>query len=121
MVDFLQSVQGDGGAIEPDPVTLVAYGKPAGIAGSNYTDKTITALTAEQAAGREPILPANPARRALMIRPPDKSDVVITPEAPRGWLMIRDADNHLTGPNCPTNAIYITGLVAGVEVIVWEA
>lgn len=89
--------------------------------GSAFVDRSIVALTAQQAAGTDPVLAANPARRALQIVPPAACMLRLASGAAGGVPLRGDQPNQLAGPSCPTNALYVTGLAAGALLTILEA
>lgn len=91
-----------------------------GAAGSAFTDRSVGSLSAGQAAGTAEILAANPNRKALKIVPPADCTLKIS-NGGAGIPMFGGVANEFSGGDCPTNALYVTGLSVGVAVAVWEA
>lgn len=88
--------------------------------GSSYAPASIV-LSAGQAAGTSPVLPANTGRKALMINPPSDCSLTVSPGSTSGWPLVGRAANSASGEDCPTNALYVYGLVAGQTLTIWEA
>lgn len=86
----------------------------------NYSVTPVT-LTANQAAGIDPVLPANSKRHALMIGVDGDYWVAAASGQTRGWPLIGGVPNLLEPPSCPTNALYIVGLGQNSIVSIWEA
>lgn len=87
----------------------------------NYSVTQIT-LTADQAAGTDPILGANSNRDALIVGV--DGDCYLTGKSghTRGWPLISGIPNIIgEGGLCPQNQLWISGLVAGSIVSIWEA
>jgi hypothetical protein len=105
------------------PFTTIATSSPlpAAAPGSNYVDISIASLTAAQANASSPVIAANSERRVLMINPPADCVLRISAGAGRGWPLYGNVPNSISGEECPTNALYVTGLATGVALTIWEA
>jgi len=91
-----------------------------GAAGSAFTNQSVASLSAGQAAGTTEILAANANRKALKIVPPADCTLRIGATG-AGIPLFGGVANEFSGGDCPTNALFVTGLTAGVAVTVWEA
>jgi hypothetical protein len=96
-------------------------GLPMALAGALFTDRSISSLSANQAAGTEAVLPGNADRIALKIVPPADCRLGITSGAATGTPLYGGVENTFDGLGCPTNALYIGGLTTGAAVLIWEA
>lgn len=85
-----------------------------------YADASIATLSADKAAGTEPVLPPNPARRGVMIVPPVDCRLTLAPGAAGGWPLFAGVPNSIAAPEVPANALYLAGLPAGASVTIWE-
>lgn len=133
MADFLQAVDTDGGKQEPSPVTLVSGGVEIGTpaspftmspGGLPYTDVSVASLSAGQAAGTALVQPANPTRKGLAIVPNADGRLYYTGSATADGVyhsLYAGVHKVLTGPDCPTGAIYVTGQVASTKLRMGEA
>ncbi len=100
-----------------DPAALAMIGL---LFGASFTDKSVT-LTSAQAAGNDPVLPANPNRKALIIVPPNACVLSIAVGASTGIPLLGSTENSRSGPLCPSNALYLAGLSTGNIVTILEA
>jgi hypothetical protein len=91
------------------------------LAGALYTEQSIPALSAGQAAGTSTVLAANADRKALMIVPPANCALSIESGAAGGWPLFGGVPNTISGQECPLNALYLVGLAADAAVTIWEA
>lgn len=87
---------------------------------SAFTDQSVASLSAGQAAGTTEILAANANRKAVKVGPPADCTLKIGTSG-AGIPLFGGVANEFSGGDCPTNALYVTGLSAGVAVTVWEA
>lgn len=92
-----------------------------GAAGSNFASQSIASLSAGQAAGTSAILAANANRTAIKIVPPADCTLAIASGASVGIPLFGGVANEFSGGDCPTNALYVTGLTAGAAITIWEA
>ncbi|MEO6217773.1 MAG: hypothetical protein ABIO86_17225 [Sphingomonas sp.] len=83
-------------------------------------DVSIASLSAAQAAGTAAIRPANPMRDVIMINPPIDCTLTLAPGVTTGMPLFGGVPNSFEGQLCPSNALYIVGLGAGVAVSIWE-
>lgn len=90
------------------------------LGGLGFADQSVTSLSAAQAAGTDPVLPVNVNRKALKIVPPSDCTLKIGTSG-AGIPLFGGVPNEFSGGDCPTNALYITGLSTGVAVTIWEA
>lgn len=101
---------------------MAANGFPVAPVGLPYTQTPVT-LTANQAAGTDPILAANPNRQGLKLVVPADCGVATASGATIGLPAFAGVAWERSGPECPTNAIYVVGgsLSTGAVVGIWEA
>jgi hypothetical protein len=86
-----------------------------------YTDVSITSLTSAQAAGTDPILPQDVARKALKIQPSSNCILSITSGSSVGITLVAGFPNDFSAGECPANALYVKGLAAGTALTIWKA
>lgn len=91
-----------------------------GAAGTSFTDSSIASLSSLQAAGTSSVLPTNVNRKSLKIVPPADCVLTLTAGSSAGIPLFAGVPNTLAGGDCPTNALYVTGLVAGNTLVIWE-
>jgi len=88
---------------------------------STFADQTVASLSAQQAAGTASIIAANPNRHAFAITPASDGKLCIgTGGAGFCWPLIAGITKALSGPDCPTNALYVTGQTAGTALPIAE-
>jgi hypothetical protein len=99
-------------------------GFPVSTVGVDFVQSIIT-LTAGQIAGTDPIVAANPNRRAIKFGGATQTiKISLAPGAANGIsyaASFRDGDS---GSDCPKGALYLAmsqGLMAGGAIVVWEA
>jgi len=99
-------------------------GLPVSPVGLDFVQSTIT-LSAGQIAGTDPIVGANPDRRAIKFGGATQTiKISLAPGAANGIsyaASFRDGDS---GSDCPKGALYLAtgqGLTAGGAIVVWEA
>ena len=85
-----------------------------------YSDASVT-LDATQAAGTKAILPANAARKALIIVPPSASALTIAGNLATGIPLLGSTPNSLGPSICPTNQLFLRGLNTGDVVTILQA
>lgn len=113
MVDYTDTVPGLLKQIADQGAGVGVPGVTVTLAGLPYTDATISSLTANQAAGTDPILVANTARKALVINPPAGCGLSLSAGGPVIWPLFANVPNSFSGSDCPTGALYLTtGLAA---------
>lgn len=100
------------------PVPSGAPGSPTSVVtvvtGLSYTDVSIASLTANQANGVVAIFNVDITRKALVFNPPADCGLGLTSGGPAIWPLYANTANSFTGPECPTDALYLTaGLTAG--------
>jgi hypothetical protein len=92
--------------------------------------RTVVTLTANQAAGTDPVLAANTNRTSLVAGNPTATEGVIdiaNPGAgegmpfPAGGIVAFGGHGIQGGPACPTNAIYVDGFAAADVLTFWES
>lgn len=93
---------------------------PSMAPGSAFVDVSIASLSAGQVAGTASIIGANPARKSLMINPPADCVLTLSSGAVRGLPLFGGVANSITGQECPTNALYVSGLSTGAALTIWE-
>lgn len=101
----------------------VAHPLPAVAPALSYTQTSIV-LTAAQAAGTDPLVAANPARRALQFAGSVDFKVALAAGQSAGMPIYGSARDELAGALCPVEAIYLvagSGAVAGGTIVIWEA
>jgi len=81
-----------------------------------YTDYSIVTLTSGQAAGTDPVIGINSARKALQIQPPSNCTLLLAANSPTGTALIGGVPNEFIG----TNPLWISGLTTGAKLVVWE-
>jgi hypothetical protein len=94
--------------------------------GASYTSTLVT-LTANQAAGTDPVLAANTARKGLVLSA--VASVPVTAEwniaaltgAGQGVPFGPEPSIRWDGTRVPTNAIYVRGFTAGDKLLCWQA
>jgi hypothetical protein len=96
---------------------IVAALVPVGL---QYSDASVT-LDAAQAAGTKAILPANPARKALIIVPPSASVLTIAGNLATGIPLLGSTPNPLAPSICPTNQLFVRGLNVNDVVTILQA
>lgn len=84
-------------------------------------DVSIASISSTQASATDPVLASNVDRRVLMINPLADCTLRITAGAGRGWPLYGGVPNSISGEECPTNALYISGLATGAALTIWEA
>ncbi|PHP21359.1 hypothetical protein CG471_01970 [Sphingobium sp. IP1] len=89
--------------------------------GSQYTDVSVASLSAGQAAGTTSVIAANAARKGIKIIPPSDCILKIVSGATGGVPLFGGVANDFSGPECPINALYLSGLLLGAAVTIWEA
>lgn len=85
---------------------------------TNYT------MTANQATGIDPVIPANSSRRALQFSAPSNFQLALAASQTAGMRIYASARDSLIGAECPLGALYLvasSGLNAGDTLTVWEA
>lgn len=118
----------------PVPVSVAASvevevkndtGSPVNVAPTSlsYTDVSVASLSTAQAAGTAAVLNPNAIRRALVIVPPADCTLRLasTSLGSGGMPLYGAIPNVFIGGECPSNAIFITGLATGQSVVIWEA
>jgi lipoprotein-anchoring transpeptidase ErfK/SrfK len=90
---------------------LAAVAASASAPGTPFTDKTVAALSAAQAAGTTAAIVANPQRRVFAITPTNDGRLYIASAAGNGfyWPLYAGVTRVLSGQDCPTNALFVTG------------
>ena len=90
--------------------------------GTALTDRTVPALSAGQAAGTASVIDSNPARRAIMITPVNDGRLYIASAVGAGfyWPLYAGVTKSLTGADCPTNTLFVTGQPAGATLAIAE-
>ena len=88
--------------------------------GLQYSDVSIT-LTTQQAAGTAAILAANPARKALVIVPPNVATLTLAGNLTSGLPLQGLTLNTFPPSICPTNQLFVRGLAAGDVVTILQA
>lgn len=96
---------------------IVAALVPVGL---QYADASVT-LDAQQAAGTKAILPANSARKALIIVPPSASVLTIAGNLATGIPLLGATPNPLAPSICPTNQLFVRGLNINDVVTILQA
>lgn len=89
--------------------------------GLTYADVSVASLTSGQAAGTNAVIGVNASRKALAINPPADCILRLSGSAAAGMPLYGGIPNVFVGPECPTNALFISGLSAGQSVTIWEA
>lgn len=104
-------------AEHPDQRTalLAALAASASAPGTAFADRSIASLSVTQAAGTAAALAANPQRRVLAITPASDGRLYIASAAGNGfyWPLYAGVTRVLSGADCPTNALFVTGQTAG--------
>lgn len=83
-----------------------------------YVDVSVPALTAGQASGAESVVGANEYRRGVAFMPNADGRLYYTgPAAADGpyYSLYAGVTRTLTGADCPSGAIYVTGQTAGTK------
>lgn len=88
--------------------------------GSLFVDQSITSLSSGQAAGTSSVLAIKTDRKSLKIVPAADCTLKLGTSG-LGIPLFAGVANEFSGGNCPTNALYITGLTVGASVTIWEA
>jgi hypothetical protein len=80
-----------------------------------FADVSVASLSAARAAGTTSVIAANPARRVLAITPTNDGRLYIASAAGNGfyWPLYAGVTRVLSGADCPTNALFVTGQTAG--------
>lgn len=80
-----------------------------------YLDKSITSLSSGQAAGTTAVIPANPRRKLFAITPVSDGGLYLASFATGKFFfpLYAGVTKLLTGPDCPTNAMFVTGQAQG--------
>lgn len=81
-----------------------------------YADRSVSSYAAAT-----PVVAENSSRRILKIVPPADCLLTLTSGAAFGEPLYGGVANTFEGNECPANALYITGLTAGVAITIWEA
>jgi hypothetical protein len=92
----------------------------ASLTGTAFAEVSINSLSANQAAGTQAIVAANAGRKTLMLNPPADCVLTITSGATKGRPLFGNVPNAIAGPECPTNALFVSGLSAGQTLTIWE-
>ena len=86
-----------------------------------YADRSVSSMSTQQAAGTSAVLGVNTARHALVITPPTDCFLSIVAGSSVGIPLFAGIPNTFSGPECPSNAIFVLGLSAGNALTIWEA
>lgn len=88
---------------------------PVVAGGTTYQDITVAALSSAQAAGAAQIAGINPARRLIAITPAYDGRLYIGTAASGGffWPLYAGVTRVLSGVDCPTNALFVSGQPVG--------
>lgn len=88
-----------------------------------FTDVSVASLSAGQAAGTTAVITANAARRAIAITPAADGRLYIASSAGAGfyWPLYAGVTRMLSGADCPTNALFVTGQTAAAALPMAEA
>jgi hypothetical protein len=89
--------------------------------GLRYIDRSVAALSAGQAGGTASVLSANPRRVGLVVVPAADASLLIAAGAARGVPLIGALPNTFMGTEAPTNELFLSGLLTGQGVTIWEA
>lgn len=78
-------------------------------------DVSVASLSAGQAAGTASVIAANSARHLIAITPTNDGRLYISSAAGNGfyWPLYAGVTRVLSGADCPTNALFVTGQTAG--------
>lgn len=79
--------------------------------GVSYTDITVGSLSAGQAAGTSSVVAADATRKLFAITPASDGRIYVASSAGAGFYIpiYAGVTRILSGPDCPTNAIFVTG------------
>lgn len=88
--------------------------------GLSYAQTSVV-LTTAQANGTDPIVAAKADRQGLKLVVPADCRIATASGAAIGLPAFNGVAWERSGPDCPTNAIYVLGLFAGAIVGIWEA
>jgi hypothetical protein len=89
-----------------------------------YLQRLTVAISANQAAGTEPILPRNKHRAALLFIAEKDFKISLADAGVIGMPILATLGHSLGGDYCPQNPIYLvsgSGIVAGDSLMIWEA
>lgn len=108
------------GAIALDATLLAVRDLLAGVLkvqspGTGFADVSVAALSAARAAGTTSVIVANANRRVFAITPAADGRLYIASAAGNGfyWPLYAGVTRVLSGADCPTNALFVTGQTAG--------
>jgi hypothetical protein len=90
--------------------------------GTAFADRSVPVISASQAAGTASVLPANASRKVLALTPVADGRLYIASAAGGGfyWPLYAGVTKSLTGAECPTNALFVTGQPAGATLAIAE-
>lgn len=101
---------------------LSVVAEAAAESGTLFSDVSIASLSVGQAAGTSPILNANPNRRQFTITPGQDGGLYVA-AASAGkffWPLNAGLTLSLSGSDCPTNALYVSGQAANSALLMVE-
>jgi len=83
-------------------------------AATSFTDRTVAPLSLTQAAGTASVIAANATRKVFAITPTTDGRLYIASAAGNGfyWPLYAGVTRVLSGAECPTNALFVTGQTA---------
>jgi len=77
---------------------------------TQFADKSVASLSANQAAGTEEVISSNPQRKSIAITPVNDGKLYLKSGATGFfWPVYAGVTKALSGNDCPTNALFITG------------
>lgn len=85
-----------------------------------YQNLSVDSLTARQAQGLDPVIAADSGRSSLKIVPEADCLLILTPGDTAGIPLYGGVENTFQGSQCPSNALFVTGLEAGSTLTIWE-
>lgn len=103
---------------------MATYGSPIRDVGQAFADVSVASLSNEQAAGTTAVIAANPNRTGFAITPNADGRLYFTgPASADGpyFPLYLGVTRTLTGGDCPTGALYVTGQAAASKLRMGEA
>ena len=101
---------------------LAAVAGSASDPGTAFIDRSISALSASQAAGTALVIAANANRRVFAITSTNDGSLYIASAAGNGfyWPLYAGVARVFSGADCPTNALFVTGQTVATALLMAE-
>jgi hypothetical protein len=114
-LDGVEGLLGTGNTSLAAIVTALAGTLKVQTPATGFVDVSVASLSAGQAAGTASVIAANANRRVFAITPTNDGRLYIATAAGNGfyWPLYAGVTRVLSGVDCPTNALFVTGQTAG--------